>query len=176
MRHLPVGGALLPLSTSGCRNPRLFEDGLIHTRWGERGVSVRPSGLRAMAVRRPCRYLHPAAATGGRPRPLNPAEPACARPQRRSSREPQRAVCPVPAPHVPSVPGCALGPSTQHGQHIGELAASPAAAARAPEASAREERWLAAMPVPGCASPRSLAWAPRMADSPRADSAPPRAD
>jgi hypothetical protein len=27
MRHLPVVGALLPLSTSGCRNPRLFEDG-----------------------------------------------------------------------------------------------------------------------------------------------------
>jgi hypothetical protein len=27
MRHQPVGGALLPLSTSGCRNPRLFEDG-----------------------------------------------------------------------------------------------------------------------------------------------------
>jgi hypothetical protein len=26
MRHQPVGGALLPLSTSGCRNPRLFED------------------------------------------------------------------------------------------------------------------------------------------------------
>jgi hypothetical protein len=27
MRHLPVGGALLPLSSSGCRNPRFFEDG-----------------------------------------------------------------------------------------------------------------------------------------------------
>jgi hypothetical protein len=26
MRHLPVVGALLPLSTSGCRNPYLFED------------------------------------------------------------------------------------------------------------------------------------------------------
>jgi hypothetical protein len=27
MRQLPVGGALLPLNSSGCRNPRLFEDG-----------------------------------------------------------------------------------------------------------------------------------------------------
>jgi hypothetical protein len=29
MRHQPVGGALLPLSTSGCRNPRLLEDGFL---------------------------------------------------------------------------------------------------------------------------------------------------
>jgi hypothetical protein len=28
MRHQSVGGALLLLSTPGCRNPRLFEDGL----------------------------------------------------------------------------------------------------------------------------------------------------